>query len=99
MGTDVRGGLQLSLWQPSVPGRTSRTHPCNISLHLPLAVGEEAVGRHCALHSSDDGDVRGKHDHNRDEEAEDEDGDDVGLVDGGVVGFGPVHLARAVTSI
>lgn len=76
-----------------------RTHPSDISLHLPLAVGEEAVGRHGAFHSFDDGDVGGKHDHDRDEKAEDEDGDDVGLVDGGVVGFGPVHLTRAVTPI
>lgn len=64
-----------------------------------MAVGEEAVGRHGAFHSFDDGDVGGKHDHDRDEKAEDEDGDDVGLVDGGVVGFGPVHLTRAVTPI
>lgn len=83
------------------PARSSGTHPCDISLHLPLAVGEKAVGRHGvgALHSFDDGDVGRKHDHDREEKAADEDGDDVGLVDGGVVGFGPVHLTRAVAPI
>lgn len=95
----MRGALQVFLFQPTVPIRTLRTHPCHVSLHLPLSVAEEAVSRHCAFHSSDDGDVREEHDHNRDEEAEDEDGDDVGFVDGGVVGFGPVHLTGAVTSI
>lgn len=97
----MRGGVQVFIFQPSIPIRGLRTHPCDISLHLPLAVSEKAVRRHGvgAFHSFDDGDVGRKHDHDRDEKAEDEDGDDVGLVDGGVVGFGPVHLTRAVTPI
>lgn len=79
----------------------TETHPGDISLHFPLARGEEAVSGHgvCVFHRFDDGDVGEEHDHHGDEKAEDEDGDDVGLVDGGVVGFGPVHLTGAVTSI
>ena len=85
----------------ALPSDGFSTHPRDVSLHLPLALGEEAGGRHGvgAFYRFDDGDVGGQHDHDRDEKAEDEDGDDVGLVDGGVVGLGPVHLARAVTPI
>lgn len=52
-----------------------------------------------AFHCVDNGDVGEEHDHHRDEKAEDEDGDYVGLVDGGVIGFGPVHLTGVITSI
>lgn len=76
-------------------------YPCDISLHLPLAGSEETICRHgvSAFHCVDNGDVGEEHDHHGDEEAEYEDGDDVGLVDGGVISFGPVHLTGAVTSI
>lgn len=79
----------------------SGTHPGDISLHFPLPRGEKAVRWHGigAFHRFYNGDVWEEHDHHRDEKAEDEDGDDVGLVNGRVVGFGPVHLTRAITSI
>ena len=63
--------------------------------------GEVAVGGHGVgvLHRLDDGDVGEEHDGHRDHEAGDEDGDDVGLVDGGVVGLGPVDLTGAVAPV
>ena len=63
--------------------------------------GEVAVGRHGVgvLHRLDDGHVGEEHDRHRHQEAGDEDGDDVGLVDGGVVGLGPVDLAGTVAPV
>lgn len=77
------------------------SHPCDVSLQLPLTGCEEAVGWHGvgAFHLVDNGDVGEEHDHHRDEKAKDEDGDDVGLVDGRVISFGPVHLTGTVTPI
>lgn len=76
-------------------------YPCDISLHLPLTGSEETISWHgvSASHLVNNGDVGEEHDHHRNEKAEDEDGDDVGLVDGRVIGFGPVHLTGAITPI
>lgn len=76
-------------------------YPCDISLHLPLAGSEETISWHgiSGFHWVDNGDVREEHDHHRDEKAEDENGDDVGLVDCGVIGFWPVHLTGTISSI
>lgn len=76
-------------------------YPRNVSLHFPLTIREEPVGRHgvCVFDRFDNRYVGEEHDHNRDEEAEDEDGDYVGFVNRRVIGFGPVHLTGAVTSI
>lgn len=101
VGNDKEQGLAGWMCMISEPKCKTGTHPGDVSLHLPLAWGEKAVSWHGVgvLHRFYDGDVGEEHDHHGDEKAEDEDGDDVGLVNGGVVGFGPVHLTRAVTSI
>lgn len=77
------------------------THDGDVSLDLALSVGQISLRWHgvSSLHRVDDGDVGEQHDQHRDEEAEDEDGDDVGLVDGGVVGFDPVDLTGAISTI
>lgn len=77
------------------------THDGDISLDLPLPVGQVSVGRKgvAPLHRVDDGHVAEEHDEDRHEEAEDEDGDDVRPVDGRVAGFGPVDLTSTVPPI
>lgn len=76
-------------------------YPCDISLHLPLVGCKETICGHGVgvFHCVDNGGVAEEHYRHRDEKAEDEDGDDVGFVDGGVIGFGPVHFTGTVSSI
>lgn len=82
-------------------GKKQATHDGDVPLNLALTVCDVALGGHgvAALDGLDNGDVGEEHDYDGDEEAEDEDGDDVGLVDGGVVGLGPVDLARPITTV
>lgn len=67
-----------------------------------MAFSDVAICGHgvaCSLHYADDGDVGEEHDQHRHTEAGEEDGDDVGLVDGGVVGLVPVNLTCAIAMI
>ena len=60
-----------------------QTYNRHVSLDFPLAVAEVAVCCQsvASFHGVDDGDVAEKHNEDRDEEAEDKDGDDVRAVD------------------
>lgn len=51
------------------------------------------------LYHADDGDVGKEHDQHRHKEAGEEYGNDVGFVDGGVVGLVPVNLTSAIAMI
>lgn len=77
------------------------TYPCDISFHLPLSCREKPICRHCicAFYGFYNRYIGEEHDHHRNEKAKDEDGDDVRLVDGGIIGFGPVHFTSAITPI
>lgn len=62
---------------------------------------EKTISGHCicAFYSLYNRDVGEEHDDHGDEKAEDEDRYYVRLVDGGIIGFGPVHLTGAITPI
>lgn len=79
----------------------NQTHDGDVSLDLTLSIAQISLCRQCvsSFHCVYNGDVGEEHDEHRHEEAEDENGDDVGLMDGGIIGFHPVDLTRAVTSI
>lgn len=66
-----------------------------------MLFSEVAIGAHgiAGLQHVDDGRVREEHDQHRDEETGEEDGDDVGFVDGGVVGLVPVNLTSAISMV
>lgn len=77
------------------------TYPRDIFFYLPLSRREKTISRHCicAFYRFYNGYVGEEHDDHRDEKAKDKDRDYVRLVDGGIIGFGPVHLTGAITPI
>lgn len=78
-----------------------KTYDGHVSLHFPLAISEVSFCCQSVapFHCVDDGDVAEEHDKHGNEEAEDEDGDDVGAVNSGVGSFRPINLTGPVATI